>query len=81
MDDYYNLKAALGQADEYKNGIAIFKIGEGDIDMFPHLFTAYQLWVFKSGRILVLDWNCIDLRRDINEKVRKMRQTCVLGRR
>lgn len=62
--EYYHELALKGRADEYRAGVAIFNIGFGDIDKFPNqLADAYQLWVYKSGDIQIIDIstvsNCI----------------------
>ncbi len=55
MQEYYKDLALKGKADEYNNGVAIFNIGEGDVDKFPELLTTYQLWVYPSGVIQLID--------------------------
>lgn len=49
IEQYYREKANIGKADEYRKGIAIFHIGQGDIELFPQLKTADSLWLYKNN--------------------------------
>ncbi len=51
MKEYYQDLTSKGKSDDTRNGVAVFRIGEGDAQKFPELLQVHEVWVYPSGNI------------------------------